>query len=67
MEEPKKAMPKDDSMEVADSGAEANQTNVMESPVALPCIGAIRALGTERCVFSGRRSWQRICRSGLSA
>ena len=53
MEEPKKAMPKDGSMEVADSGAEANQTNIIKPPVALPCIGAIRAVGTERCVFSG--------------
>ena len=51
MEEPKKAMPKDGSMEVADSGAEANQTNIIKSPVAW--IGASRALGTERCVFSG--------------
>ena len=53
MEEPKTAMPKDGSMEVADSGAEANQTNIIKSPVALAWIGASRALRTERCVFSG--------------
>ena len=51
MEEPKKAMPKDGSMEVADSGAEANQTTIIKPPVVW--IGAIRALGTERSVFSG--------------
>ena len=42
MEEPKTAMPKDGSMEVADSGAEANQTNIIKSPVALAWIGASR-------------------------
>ena len=57
-------MPKDGSMEVADSGAEANQTNIIKSPVALAWIGASRALGTERCVFSGPHTWQQIYTSG---